>query len=150
MNKRVFLLGPCHKINRKSGHLHRPFDPASRSGRFLRDIMPSEGVSCIEVVYDNILPNACFNQAGKECLPTLSVLTKSLEQHKVWNNADIVVGFGTQVRAALEQVAKERARVACGKFCPSLIYLPHPSYVLRRPAPERESFCKQLRAAIYA
>lgn len=144
----VYLLGPCHKVDRTTGELHPAFGGASRSGRFLRNILhtcPRRGVA---IVFDNIMPSAHFDAAGRETIPDIDELTQTLQDHRLWRDADVVVGFGASVKAALEHVAAMTPTQTEHACATRLVYLPHPSYVLRRPAAERRAFAEQLISAL--
>jgi len=139
----IYLLGPCHKINRKTGCVHPAFDEAARSGRYLRNAVGVANRGNVRIVYSNILSGAWTDASGQEQLPNLASLVRALPEHPLWVDADVVIGLGGLVRQALEGMqSTPRSRQ------PQLVFLAHPSFILRRPAEERLSFETGLRSAI--
>lgn len=146
--KTVFLLGPCHKIDRSTGELYPAFGGRSRSGRFLRDILTASPLNDVVVVFDNIMLGGHLNAAGRESIPGVKALAQALQGHRLWQDANAVIGFGTSVKAAFEQIAVSARSQTARALRPRIIYLPHPSYILRRPLTERQTFAEQLTSAL--
>ncbi len=134
--KTVIFLGPCRKVDRKSGNLHPPFSEASPSGKFLRNIVNGAVPESVRIEYDNILETGAFTAHGQECIPTPEQLVKPLLTHRIWHEADAVIALSSDVREAFA-IVKSQLDAAAAKGSPLIHFLHHPSYMMRRPQNER-------------
>ena len=132
----VIFLGPCRKVNRKSGNFHPPFSEASPSGKFLRNIVNAAVPESVRIEYDNILETGAFTAHGQECTPTPRQLVDPLLTHRIWREADVVIAFSSDVREAFA-IVKSQLGAAAAKASPLIHFLHHPSYMMRRPQIER-------------
>lgn len=135
---KIFILGPCRKIDRSTGDLHAPFADGSRSGKFLRSIVSSRAKSMrCTVVFDNIIDDSVVDAKGCEYLPSPKTLSLFLGNHVIWTEADVVVALGGDVQRAFAMYFAGTSSQRCAF---ELHCLPHPSYIMRRPVGERERF----------
>lgn len=146
---RVLFLGPCHKLQPRSAIPYPPFAENSRSGRFLRRAIDQTELAVIaDVQFDNILPGPALDDAGKERYPTWHELADRAQDHRLWQlrAKDVIVALSVSVARALHAVAARRPTPL--SEAPQLVGMPHPSYMLRRPATEREEYALELRRRV--
>jgi hypothetical protein len=140
----VVFLGPCRKVNRRSGDLHPPFSEASPSGKFLRNIVNAAVPGSVRVEYDNILETGVFTTDGQECNPMPEQLLAPLLTHRIWREADVVIAFSSGVREAFEAVKHQLGATGI-EASPLIHFLHHPSYMMRRPQSERTAYGSAIR-----
>lgn len=142
----IFFVGPCHKIDRRSGELFPPFSPESRSGRFLRGLLPAN-LTGVNVRFENILSTAFFDAAGRECNPKAEHLVQALLAHGLWCDADVVVALGSEVHAAFRIVQSDKK---AGNRTNEIVveFFEHPSYILRRPKMERDRYVQRIAGVV--
>ncbi|WP_426409464.1 hypothetical protein [Bradyrhizobium ganzhouense] len=148
----VLFLGPCRKFDPATEKPFPAFSPSSRSGKFLRSAIDTAGLrKSVSISFDNVIPRALFDKQGRERYPTCAELVEELESHSLWtlDSSDVVIGLSAVVGDALQRVAS--ARLAAGyKSGPRIMRLEHPSFMMRRPQPERTDYVRRLGNCIRA
>ena len=143
---KIIVLGPCCKLNKRTGLIHAPFAAESRSGKFLRMILKLNQIDEGDIEFDNIISTAVFDESGKECNPTVDQLVPALVAHRIWKEADVIIALSASVRTAFEMTKRVEPHISK----PTIHFLAHPSYVLRRPQIERSAFVRDFTAALLA
>jgi hypothetical protein len=146
----VLFLGPCRKFDPATEKPFPAFSASSRSGKFLRGAIEAADLrKTVSISFDNVIPRALFDKQGRERYPTCAELVEELERHALWKlgNSDVVIGLSSVVGDALERV--RNARLAAGiDSGPKVMRLEHPSFMMRRPLPERTDYIRRLGACI--
>lgn len=142
---KIVVLGLCAKKDPHGG-VFPPLGPRSRSGKFIRSAVETAAPRSREIVFDNIIAGCVIDAAGQERNPKAAELLPSLKRH--WSLKDetvkVVVALGGEARKAFEALP---ANLTSGiRVC----FLPHPSYVMRRPLAERDAYLKELRGVLVA
>ncbi len=142
----VLFLGPCRKFDPATEKPFPAFSASSRSGKFLRAAIEAAGLpKSVSIAFDNVIPRALFDKQGRERYPSCGELVEELEKHALWKlgASDVVIGLSSVVGDALERVGT--TRLAAGNVKgPKVMRLEHPSFMMRRPLPERTDYVKRL------
>lgn len=141
----MLFVGPCYKINRSTGEVHEPFSLESRSGKFLRSAL---SVDEVEMAFDNVIDGPVLDDAGRERNPSARELVGHLRHSPLMQDGewDVVVGLSGPVRQAFEMSTGLRVRpLEAVRYSSSwFLFADHPSYVMRRPASERQRWAVDL------
>lgn len=138
----ILFLGPCRKIDLKTGLPFAPFAETSRSGRFLRQVIASASIDALaEVQFGNVLPGPVFGDDGRERNPDWRELLLGLHGHAVWrlSDQDVIVALSGPVMRALS-LAASRQVTEHGALSPHIVAAAHPSFMMRRPSWERDRY----------
>ncbi len=153
MSITVVFLGPCYKQDSKTQTLHEPFSSRSRSGKFLRSISDAIGSGRrIRFSFENIIPDAVFDPAGRERNPKGPELLDHITSEDFWKRVrgDIVVGLSADVRRAFE--LRENRPISTGETVRisdrHFIFFEHPSFVMRQPIVHRQEYAERLKTGI--
>ncbi|RKE77000.1 hypothetical protein DFO46_4751 [Rhizobium sp. AG855] len=147
----VLFLGPCRKLNSRTGEAYPPFAEEARSGKFLRKCIRELGIDAVaEVDFDNILPGCAIDSSGKEYNPSWNVLLNALDKHKIWGltRGSVLVALSEPVCRALTIAQQTRSNSGVESNF-EVVCSVHPSYVMRRPAAERIKHLDHLRTSIF-
>ena len=141
---KILFLGLCAKFDRKNGKQHEPFSPSSRSGKFIRGALGTKLLPEGLVEFSNVLPHTVWGDHGRERLPTIDELAAGLATHSTLQQPTLllIVGLGEGVKRAWERPGEHQAISA------KVLFLPHPSFIQRRPVSERNDYIKLLQTEI--
>jgi hypothetical protein len=133
---KVLFLGPCRKQNRQTGEPHRPFDPATPSGKYVSLVQRALQSVAYEFYFSNVIDRPHFCAIHRdEKNPTPEELLSNWEQFERRlrrMNVDCIVGFGSNVRSAFARA--DGIQYLNGQIYTrgnrKIIFAPHPSFVM--------------------